>query len=112
MDKKVKFVSIIGSTLFGTIVLVSLPLLYGLIVMLLWNSILIKYGAPPIEYWHSVGIYVLSGILVRKTPSRLGDFLFGNRKNKETRCKQDPLHNDPFQAASSTDAGRRRGPLS
>ena len=111
MKNKVKLVSILGSGLFGAILLISLPMIYGIIVMLLWNAILKPHGIWEIGYLESVGIYILCGILLRKSPSRLGEFLFGNIKKKTAgTCNhaEETVERDEVPGSGF----RGRGPLS
>jgi hypothetical protein len=83
MEKKVKLVGILGSGLFGAVIIIVGPLIFGLIVTLLWNSVVTPHGIQDISYLEGVGIYILTGLLFRKGNSRLSDFLTGGLKKKE-----------------------------
>ena len=81
MINKVKFIGILGSGLFGAIILIVAPLMFGLAVMLLWNSVITPHGIMAISYLEAVGIYILTGLLFRKGNSRLSEFFTGGFKD-------------------------------
>jgi uncharacterized membrane protein YgcG len=81
-QKKLKIIGIASTTLFTVSMIVFAPLIFGAIVMLIWNRVLVDLGAPAIEYLQAIGIYILSGILFRKT-GRLADFLLGRLRKVE-----------------------------
>jgi hypothetical protein len=50
----------------GVILAAALALLFGLLVMVLWNWIMPEvFGLPPLTYWQSWGIVLLAHILFK-----------------------------------------------
>jgi hypothetical protein len=59
-----KALKIIGWVGVGVAAVTALGLALGVAVMLLWNSLMPSvFGLPPITYWQSVGLLVLSHLL-------------------------------------------------
>ena len=103
MEKKVKLVGILGSGLFGTVIIIVGPLIFGLVVMILWNSVATPHGIKDISYLEAVGIYILTGLLFRKGNSRLSDFFTGGQQKKKVetpkfgplKVEEDRIWRDP-----------------
>jgi len=56
---------IVGWVILGIIVVVGLAILFGLIIMWLWNWLMpTLFGLGTITYWQAVGIFILSKILL------------------------------------------------
>ncbi|MGB5237283.1 MAG: hypothetical protein WBM43_08665 [Flavobacteriaceae bacterium] len=87
IEKKVKkIVKVIFIGIFGALAITALALLFGYIVMLLWNWLLPAiFGLGTITFWQAVGIIILAKLL-------FGGFGGGGRsgrrkKNLEKRMK-------------------------
>ncbi len=56
---------IAGWIIFGTIAVVGLAILFGFIIMWLWNWLMPElFGLTAITYWQAVGIFILFKILL------------------------------------------------
>ena len=50
-------------------IFLSLVAILGVVVMLLWNTLVPElFGGPTLSYWQAVGVLLLSHILLRGTP--------------------------------------------
>ncbi len=59
-----KFVTIVFWVIFGTIAMVAFALLFGYVVMLLWNWLMPSlFGLGTLNFWQAVGILILAKIL-------------------------------------------------
>ncbi|MBD81015.1 MAG: hypothetical protein CL840_19005 [Crocinitomicaceae bacterium] len=57
-------VVIIGMVLFGIVAITGLAILFGYILMSLWNWLMpMLFGLPVISYWQAVGLFILAKIL-------------------------------------------------
>lgn len=81
---------IIGLIVFGGIAIIGLAILFGFIIMWLWNWLMPEiFGLTTLTYWQAVGIFILFKIL-------LGGCGGGSNKGKErskhskSSCKKDP----------------------
>jgi|SRR5690606_25593043 len=58
-------IKIIGMIILGTIAIVGLAILFGFVLMWLWNWLMPDiFGLPPITYWQAVGLFILLKILL------------------------------------------------
>ncbi len=56
---------IIGMIVFGTIAIVGLAILFGFVLMWLWNWLMPDlFGLTTITYWQAVGLFILLKILL------------------------------------------------
>ncbi|MEN8788715.1 MAG: hypothetical protein ABF295_04300 [Flavobacteriaceae bacterium] len=65
VERKIKkIVKVIFIVIFGAIAIVALALLFGYVVMLLWNWLLPAiFGLGVISFWQAVGIVILAKLL-------------------------------------------------
>ncbi len=84
-----KTLKLIGWIAVGLGLAAALALVLGLAVMWLWNWLMPElFGLPTIDYWQSVGLLLLSHLLLRG-PS------FGHRRSRrETLCRDDRERGD------------------
>lgn len=69
IDKVRKAFAIIGMTIGGIILAMAMALLFGFIVMWLWNWLMpVIFGLPTITFWQAWGLVVLSHILFKSFP--------------------------------------------
>ena len=55
---------IAGRIIFGIIAITGLAILFGFIIMWLWNILMPEiFGLPLISYWQAVGLFILTKIL-------------------------------------------------
>lgn len=55
----------IGRIVFGVIAIIGLAILFGYVIMWLWNTLMPEiFGLPVISYWQAVGLFILSKILL------------------------------------------------
>lgn len=58
-------IQIVGIVIFGIIAITGLAILFGFILMWLWNWLMPEiFGLPFITYWQAVGLFILSKILI------------------------------------------------
>ena len=58
-------IKIIGMIIFGTIAIVGLAILFGFVLMWLWNWLMPDiFGLTTITYWQAVGLFILLKILL------------------------------------------------
>jgi basic membrane lipoprotein Med (substrate-binding protein (PBP1-ABC) superfamily) len=56
---------IIGIVIFGVIAITGLAILFGFIIMWLWNWLMPEiFGLPTLNYWQAVGLFILLKILL------------------------------------------------
>ena len=56
---------IVGLVIFGIIAITGLAILFGFVIMWLWNWLMPElFGLPVISYWQGVGLFILLKILV------------------------------------------------
>lgn len=69
---------IAGMIIFGTIFITGLVILFGYVVMWLWNWLMPElFGLPTLTYWKAVGLFILLKILI-------GGCGFGGKSASET----------------------------
>ena len=72
----------------GVVLAAALALLFGLLVMVLWNWIMPEvFGLPPLTYWQSWGIVLLAHIL----------FKAGGHRDHDHRRSRDEEWKDRFR---------------
>ena len=71
---------IIGTVIFIAILIVTFIVLFGLVLMYLWNWLMPElFGLGTIGFWQALGIGLLAKLL----------FGFGGDRDKEKKCKHD-----------------------
>jgi hypothetical protein len=56
---------VIGIIIFGAIFIVGLAILFGFVLMWLWNWLMPEiFDLPELSYWQAVGIFILSKLLI------------------------------------------------
>jgi hypothetical protein len=81
-------VEIVGLIIFGIIAIVGLAILFGFVIMWLWNWLMPElFGLTTLTYWQAVGIFILFKIL-------LGGFAGSDKsssssKNSKSSCKKE-----------------------
>ncbi|MFD2727196.1 hypothetical protein [Hyunsoonleella rubra] len=56
---------IVGMVIFGIIAITGLAILFGFVLMWLWNWLMPDiFGLPTLTYWKAVGLFILLKILV------------------------------------------------
>jgi hypothetical protein len=79
-------IEIVGIIIFGAIAITGLAILFGFIIMWLWNWLMPDvFGLPELTYWKAVGLFILFKLF-------LGGSGMGN-KNKE--CKSSSSREKP-----------------
>ena len=70
LGKTKKVFAIIGMTIGGFIIAAFMALLFGFVVMWLWNWLMpVIFGLPTITFWQAWGLVVLSHILFKSFPN-------------------------------------------
>lgn len=101
---------IAGWIILGIIAVAGLAILFGFIIMWLWNWLIPEiFGLTPLTYWQAVGIFILFKIL-------LGGFGGGGKSNESSKgskssCRKEPKsdfskwkHYDKFWKEEGDDA--------
>ncbi len=78
---------IAGMIIFGGIFIIGLAILFGFVIMWLWNWLMpMIFGLTTLTYWEAVGIFILFKILL----GGCGGFGGKDKKHsKKTHCKND-----------------------
>ncbi len=80
---------IVAMVFFGIIAITGLAILFGFILMWLWNWLMPEiFGLPFITYWQAVGLFIISKIFIGGCGSGGGS----SKKNKD--CKDDSNKNE------------------
>lgn len=70
---------IVGMIIFGGIFITGLAILFGFIIMWLWNWLMpMIFGLTTLTFWQAVGVFILAKIL-------LGGCSFGDSKSKSSK---------------------------
>ena len=87
--RKRSTIEIVFMVLFGIVAITGLAILFGFILMWLWNWLMPEiFGLPFITYWQAVGLFIISKVFIGGCGSGGGS----SRKNKE--CKDDSNKNE------------------
>lgn len=79
-------IEIVGIIIFGGIFITGLVILFGFIIMWLWNWLMPEiFGLPPLTYWQAVGLFILLKILIGGCG--IGDSSKKPSKNSNDTCK-------------------------
>ncbi len=58
-------IEIVGIIIFGGIFITGLVILFGFVIMWLWNWLMPEiFGLTPLTYWQAVGLFILLKILI------------------------------------------------
>jgi hypothetical protein len=72
---------IVGMIIFGAIAITGLAILFGFVIMWLWNWLMPEiFGLPALTYWQAVGLFVLLKLL-------LGGCGGGGKSSKKSKNK-------------------------
>ena len=53
-------IEIVAMVIFGAIAITGLIILFGFVIMWLWNWLMPEvFGLPPITYWQAIGLFIL-----------------------------------------------------
>lgn len=75
---------IIGMIIFGTIFITGLAILFGFIIMWLWNWLMpMIFGLTILTFWEAVGVFILFKILLG------GCGGFGGKDKKTSKCNHE-----------------------
>lgn len=79
-------IEIAGIIIFGAIAITGLAILFGFVIMWLWNWLMPEvFGLPALNYWQAVGLFILLKLL-------LGGCGGGGKKSSKNSHKK--CHND------------------
>ncbi len=75
---------IVGIIIFGTIVIGGLAVLFGFVIMWLWNWLMPElFGLTTLTYWQAVGLFILLKLLLG------GCGRGGSKKSSKKSCNKD-----------------------
>ena len=75
---------IVGMVIFGIVAITGLAILFGYIIMWLWNWLMPEiFGLPSLSYWQAVGVFILFKILLGGCGSG------GSSKKSDAKCKKE-----------------------
>ncbi|MDC9723237.1 MAG: hypothetical protein PSN34_10790 [Urechidicola sp.] len=78
---------IAGWVILGVIGIAGLAILFGFVIMWLWNWLMPElFGLAELTYWQAVGIFILSKILLGSCGGSGGDC---NKSSKQSECESD-----------------------
>ncbi|AXT62808.1 hypothetical protein D1816_21505 [Aquimarina sp. AD10] len=81
-------IEIIGIILFGIIAITGLAILFGFVIMWLWNWLMPEiFGLTTLTYWQAVGLFILLKLLIGGCGS--GGSGKSSSKNSKNDCKKD-----------------------
>lgn len=81
-------IQIIGIIIFGAIAITGLAILFGFVIMWLWNWLMpAVFGLPVLTYWQAVGLFILLKLLLGGCGS--GGSSRKSSKNSRNDCKKD-----------------------
>ncbi|TYA71549.1 hypothetical protein [Seonamhaeicola marinus] len=73
---------IVGMIIFGGIFIIGLAILFGFIIMWLWNWLMpMIFGLTTLTFWQAVGVFILAKIL-------LGGCNFGDSSSKKSKSSR------------------------
>ncbi len=77
-------IEIAGMIIFGGIAIIGLVILFGFVIMWLWNWLMPEiFGLTTLTYWQAVGLFILLKILLG------GCGTGGGSKSSKDECKKD-----------------------
>jgi len=82
---------IVGIIIFGGIFITGLAILFGFVLMWLWNWIMpLVFDLPELTYWQAVGLFILSRILI----GGFGNDCGSKSSSKHDGCGENKKKND------------------
>lgn len=94
-------IEIVGIIIFGAIAITGLAILFGFVIMWLWNWLMPEiFGLTTLKYWQAVGLFILLKILLggigggggKKSSKKIDDRCESNSKTDFSKWK----HYDKF----------------
>ncbi len=80
---------IIGWVILGVLAVVGLAILFGFVIMWLWNWLMpVIFGLPLLTYWQAVGRYILFKIILGSSGG--GGKSHKSSKHSKSSCKKEP----------------------
>ncbi len=80
-------IEIVGIIIFGGILITGLVILFGFVLMWLWNWLMPElFGLTTLTYWQAVGLFILLKILLGGFGGGRGD---KSSKKSKDKCKKD-----------------------
>ncbi len=77
-------IEIVGMIIFGAAAIIGLAILFGYVIMWLWNWLMPDlFGLSPLTYWQAVGLFILLKILIGGCGGR------GGSKSSSNSCDDD-----------------------
>lgn len=81
-------IEIVGIIIFGAIAITGLAILFGFVIMWLWNWLMPEvFGLPLLTYWQAVGLFILLKLLLGGCGSGSSSSKSSKKSNDD--CKQD-----------------------
>lgn len=81
---------IAGLIIFGIIAITGLAILFGFVIMWLWNWLMPGiFGLPALTYWQAVGLFILLKILLGGCGSSGSSKSSSSSKKSDSSCKKD-----------------------
>lgn len=78
---------IIGMIIFGTIFIIGLAILFGFVIMWLWNWLMpMIFGLTTLSFWEAIGVFILFKILLGGCGGFGGK---DKKKSKKSHCSHD-----------------------
>ena len=85
-------IQIVGIIIFGAIAITGLAILFGFIIMWLWNWLMpALFGLTTVTYWQAVGLFILFKILVGGCGSSSS-----KKSKKEYKCDNEKKSKSDF----------------
>jgi len=86
---------IIGWVILGVVGIAGLAILFGFIIMWLWNWLMPDiFGLTELTYWQAVGLFMLSKILIGTSGSGGGGKGHKSKKNGKYKCNEKESKNE------------------
>lgn len=93
--------AIAGMIVFGIIAITGLAILFGFVIMWLWNWLMpLIFGLPVLTYWQAVGLFILLKILIGGCG---GKGHHSKHHNFEGKCDDGKKHRNDFSKWSHYD---------
>lgn len=94
---------IAGMIVLGVVAIAGLAILFGFVVMWLWNWLMPEiFGLPFLSYWQAVGLFILLKILIGGCGSGKGNHS-KHESPSEHRCHDGKKHRKDFNKWSQYD---------
>ncbi len=97
MPAPLRFLAIAGFAIVGLLIAAAMALLFGLVLMWLWNWLMPEiFGLPAISFWQAWGLVVLSHILFKTFPHH------DHRRSRDEHWKR-KFHRKYFESSEQKD---------